>query len=126
MQKRFGSVLLMTMIILGGCAMNNNDQSQQNEKNAGAASNVIPGEVGVGFEKGVTEDQAKAVLEKYGLPYEKTIKINAGKAFFYNTGLKYLIKVPEGHEAEWVEKLRQDKEIKMVVFNFDANKVDVD
>jgi len=127
MTKHIALALITTFIILGGCTMNQSNDKTNNEATAGSINDqIIPGQVGVGFEKGVTEEQAEAVLKKYELPYEKTMKINAGKMFFYKTELKYLISVPKGQEADWIRKLSENPEIKMAVFNYDPSKVMID
>ncbi len=123
-------LLLCSYPLLGGCGMDNSTNKSSSSNLPGKTApivnkNIVPGQIGVGFAKGVTEKQACEILDKYKLTYEKNNKINAGKRFFYETELKYIVKVPVGEEGKWLGVFQKDKEIKMAVFNFNDN-IDVD
>lgn len=55
---------------------------------------TITQKIVVGFKKGVSQEKAEEYLKNEKVEFTKTGDINAGKIFFYNTGLKYITTVP--------------------------------
>lgn len=87
----------------------------------------IHGEIVVGFEKGVSREEAEKILSKYKLKIGNSgHPINLGRWFFYETGEKFIIQVPEGKEDYWIKKLKREKKIKHVSTHADDNKIMVD
>ena len=93
------------IFVLGGCQMAEKERS----------------EIAVGFEKGVSQEKAENILSKYKLEFEKRDNLNMGKVFFYETGEKYLIKVPKGAESKWIDKLNEEETIKKVGIHRDRS-----
>lgn len=80
----------------------------------------------IGFSKGVSQAIAEEILKNLNLKYKRTININAGRKFFYKTGEKFLIRVPDGEELMWLEKLNKIPEIEATGQHIDPRKALID
>jgi len=86
----------------------------------------VKGDVVVGFEKNISQEEAEAILSQYNLVYTKTIDVNLGKIFFYETGEKFIIKVPEGKENYWIDILNKEEGVYGASQHPDPRKILVD
>lgn len=89
-------------------------------------SYYVKGALVVGFKKGVTQARAEEILKNYSIKYERTNDVNMGKRFYYETGEKFLVIVPEGEEQIRLEKFRKMQEVKAAGHYPDPDKILVD
>ena len=82
-----------------------------NNKSVDIASLADKGKIVVGFKKDVSQLEAENILNKYGLEFLRTGDVNQGKIFFYESGEKFIVKVPEGKEQIWIDKFNALSEI---------------
>jgi len=116
--KDFVVIAITVLLISGGCKMAEKEKFDRSE--------IIEGEVVVGFEKGVSQTDAEALLSKYNLEFIRTGDVNMGKAFFYETGEKFIVKVSKGKEEYWMDKLEKERTVKKTGFHVDPTKMLID
>ena len=93
---------------------------------AGNDSYYEKGILAVGFKKGVSQAIAEEILKSLNLKYRRTKNLNMGKRFFYKTGEKFLVRVPDGEELIWLEKLNKIPEIEATGLSVDPRKALID
>lgn len=80
------------------------------------AQDYVPGEILVGFDEDVTEDEAKELIESYGFSYESVFK---GPNSWESPYLKaMLVFVPEGDEQEWIDAFSQEDIVEYAELNY--------
>ena len=93
---------------------------------AGNDSYYEKGILAVGFKKGVSQAIAEEILKSLNLKYRRTKNLNMGKRFFYKTGEKFLVRVPDGEELIWLEKLNKIPEIEATGLSVDPRRARID
>ena len=88
------------------CAMLAVDGGAVKQPVARVRPNVV-----VAFKKGVTEAQARAVLEPLGVPFHPGSDSSRGKVFFYSHGPQFLLTVEPGKVTATIAKLRQSQRV---------------
>ena len=124
MKKAFVRISVVTiaaaLIILIGIWFINSPKS------TAIMSDIFPGEVVVGFEKGVSQADAEELLSRFKLSFIRTKNVNMGKGFFYETGENFIIKVPAGKEKHWIHELESESTVKQAAYHNDPTKVILD
>jgi len=69
------------------------------------------------FKKEIMSDQAKNIMDKIKYPKREGMDSSKGKAYFYRTGPKYVVEVPD----EGVKELKEQLDIKHVYEVYRAN-----
>lgn len=125
-------ILLITLIsLLGSCSMEKEKQQTNPMQEAPRSVqqegvqeiNYIQGEIVVGFKKDVSKEAAEAVLQKTGMPFRKAEHYYTDKGFFYNTGEKFIVTVPKGEEAHWMDMLEKEQTVASTSLNYDPTKI---
>lgn len=115
----------MVLVIVGGCKMKKKPTDKEvlaeMEKVTQNRNLDVPGEIVVGFKKGISREQAETVIKKYNLAYEWNENPSAGKKFYYETGEKFVVKVPTGEEQKWIETFNKEPNVKMTTTHFDSS-----
>lgn len=110
-------LIALVLLLIGGYAM------RKAHPNADA---VIHGEIIVGFKKGVTLEEAQAVMKKFGLEFTQSEHVNLGRVFYDKTDLKFVVKVPNGKEGEWCQNLVHEPGVYDTDLSYDPQKMIVD
>ena len=97
-----------------------------NKTNSNSDSDIIKGEVVVGFNKDVSLEEAEKVLSNYNLNFIRTKDVNSGRDFIMKSGEIFIVKVPENQESAWVDKLRSEKTVRNAFFHTDPRKTLLD
>ena len=120
-----GVVAISLVLVMGasGCYVREGIVS---EKPAIEMTDVVPGEVVVGFKKGVSQADAEELLSRFKLSFIRTKNVNMGKGFFYETGENFIIKVPAGKEKHWIHELESESTVKQAAYHNDPTKVILD
>lgn len=122
-----GAFLFLLLAIIGLFLIKNlRNLNRQGERQIRMSSKCLPGEIVVGFKKGIAAEEAEQLIKSYGLRFLKTDDVNMGKKFFYETGERYIVYVPPGAEEEWLEKFKRSKIVVQVGCHPDSKKVFVD
>jgi len=87
---------------------------------------MIPGQIIVGFQKGISVKDASASLKKYGLEFQETETANLGRGFYEHTDAKFVVKVPEGKESKWCKTLAQEPGVFDADLSYDPGKLNID
>ena len=114
----------MGVFSLGACDMKK--EVSANKTNSNSDSDIIKGEVVVGFNKDVSLEKAEKILSNYNLNFTRTKNVNSGKDFVMKSGEVFIVKVPEGQESAWVDKLRNEKTVRNAFFHTDPRKILLD
>lgn len=80
----------------------------------------------VGFYKGVSQAKAEEILNNLELKFYRTKDVNRGMKFFEETGETFLVRVPDGQEQIWLDKITKIPEVKDTSRYVDPEKVLVD
>lgn len=111
-----------------GCAVkdtNTTDETFVRQNPPSTQNNYIGGEIVVGFKKEVSRKDAETVLVKYGFPFEWNAVPQVGKGFIYETGEKFVVKVPKGEEVKWMDTIKNEPTVAAVSQSFDSSKIDL-
>jgi len=132
-KKIVSAILAIAIIVIGGIALwklrvpEPENLPQQNLTTVPSREDpYTKGVIVVGFNKGITQAQAEAVLQGMGLTFDRTRNVNMGMKFFAETGETFLVKVPEGEESAWMEKFSKIPGVKGTGSYLDPNKIQVD
>jgi len=86
----------------------------------------VKGTLVVGFNKGVSQAKAEKILNDLDLKFFRTKDVNRGMKFFEETGETFLVKVPEGGELTWIEKIKKIPGVKDAGNYLDPKQILVD
>ena len=100
-------ICLVIVLFFASTTCTQDTQPQKQLLKQGNDSYYQKGILYIGFKKGVTQARAEEILKNLNFKYKRTENINAVRRFFYETGEKFLIRVPNDKELVWVEKLNR-------------------
>lgn len=86
----------------------------------------VKGVLVVGFKKEVSQTKTEGILNGLGLKFSRTNEVNMGMKFHSETGEKFLVRVPDNEEFNWLDKLTKITEVKDAGRYIDPEKVLVD
>lgn len=100
--------------------------SQKDFTNTGDEGVYVKNVLVVGFNKDVGQAKTEEILNNLGLKFYRTKDVNRGMKFFEETGETFLVRVPEGQEQIWLDKITKIPEVKDTSRYVDPEKVLVD
>lgn len=118
LRNNFAFLILTCALCIGlwGCEPKMNNTSNNKEEKA---SGLMDGVIAVAFQKNASQDAAEKLLKKFNLKFKQVRFLNLGKVTEMESGLKYLVEVPVGQEANWINKIEKQKIVKTASSYFD-------